>query len=99
MKQEKIQHVKRWDVFEISLSGPSNGNPFTEQTLTGVFTSEKEKTSVNGFYDEMESIQFVLCHPLKETIPISCMQILRIIPFPDHLRSILPSHKLMDQFM
>lgn len=51
MKQEKIQHVKRWDVFEISLSGPSKGNPFTEQTLTGVFTSEKEKTSVNGFYD------------------------------------------------
>ncbi|MDR3121103.1 MAG: DUF5605 domain-containing protein [Clostridiales bacterium] len=43
--------VERWDVFEYSCRGPKTGNPFTERRITGVFTSENETATVDGFYD------------------------------------------------
>lgn len=51
MEKEKVIHVKRWGMFEVSLKGPSEGNPFVEQSLTGIFTSKEESIIVNGFYD------------------------------------------------
>ena len=30
--------VERWDVFEVRVSGPKEGNPFAEQWIRGVFT-------------------------------------------------------------
>lgn len=46
-----MKYVNRWDVFEESVKGPAEGNPFTEQQITGVFTSADESVKVNGFYD------------------------------------------------
>lgn len=43
--------VERWDVYEITLEGPSEGNPFTEVRLTGLFTDGKVSHEVPGFYD------------------------------------------------
>lgn len=43
--------VNRWDVFEISLNGPSKGNPFVEQRLQGIFTGKNESIVTEGFYD------------------------------------------------
>lgn len=43
--------VERWDVFELELEGPETGNPFTEQTIEGVFQCKWETVSVTGFYD------------------------------------------------
>ena len=43
--------VERWDVFELVLEGPETGNPFTEQTIEGVFRCKWETVSVTGFYD------------------------------------------------
>lgn len=51
MAQDYPSHVRRWDVFEIVLSGTADGNPYTEQTLTGIFTSRNESKTVTGFYD------------------------------------------------
>lgn len=51
MAQDYPSHVKRWDVFEVVLNGTSEGNPYTEQTLTGIFTSRDESVTVRGFYD------------------------------------------------
>ena len=51
MGLEKVIHVNRWGVFEVSLNGTDEGNPFVEQTLTGIFTSKDESVCVNGFYD------------------------------------------------
>ena len=43
--------VKRWGVFEVSCKGVSEGNPFTERKIRGTFEGEKEKVTVDGFYD------------------------------------------------
>lgn len=46
-----MQSVKTWDYFEISLSGPSQGNPFKDITLEATFTSGNINKQVTGFYD------------------------------------------------
>ena len=46
-----MTQLERWDVFEHSLEGPSSGNPFIEQHITGRFQSEQEDVEVSGFYD------------------------------------------------
>ena len=51
MGQENPIHVNRWGVFEATINGTSEGNPFVEQTFTGIFTSKEESVFVNGFYD------------------------------------------------
>ena len=42
---------ERWGLYEIVLPGPRTGNPFTEQSLSAVFTGEDETVTVRGFYD------------------------------------------------
>lgn len=42
---------RKWQRYEITLEGPSHGNPFTEVNLTADFTSEGETLTVPGFYD------------------------------------------------
>ena len=41
----------RWGVFEVEISGPKEGNPFTEQTVTGTFRGGSECVTCDGFYD------------------------------------------------
>ncbi len=43
--------VEKWDVFEVSLPGPRDGNPFIDVELAGMFEHEGQKTTVTGFYD------------------------------------------------
>ena len=43
--------IGKWEVFEVMLSGKTGGNPFTDYTIEGVFTGEKEDVRVEGFYD------------------------------------------------
>ena len=45
------QSVKQWDIFELELTGPSNGNPFWDITLTASFTHGDSTIMINGFYD------------------------------------------------
>ena len=45
------QTVRRWDVYEVTLQGPAEGNPFAEQTLEGMFTGRDERVAAAGFYD------------------------------------------------
>lgn len=54
MEKNKIQYaeqVHRWDVFEIAISGPCDGNPFLEHCVTGIFQGDQETVSTDGFYD------------------------------------------------
>lgn len=51
MAQDYPTNVKRWDVFEVQLQGPEEGNPFLDHTLTGIFTGRNESVTVKGFYD------------------------------------------------
>ena len=43
--------VRKWDVFEISVHGASEGNPYLERTVSAVFEGSSERISVDGFYD------------------------------------------------
>lgn len=43
--------VERWDVFELTLEGPSAGNPFIDVTFGATFAAENRKIACRGFYD------------------------------------------------
>lgn len=43
--------VEQWGVFELSLTGPAEGNPFAEVELHAEFVSEQSRVRVRGFYD------------------------------------------------
>jgi hypothetical protein len=43
--------VEQWGVFELTLRGPADGNPFVDVNLTATFTQGEHKVRVSGFYD------------------------------------------------
>ena len=45
--------VPQWEVFEISLTGPDSGNPFTEVQLSARFVLGRKWVVADGFYDGM----------------------------------------------
>lgn len=45
------EKCEKWDVFEVSLNGPSEGNPFRDVSLRAVFTHKNREVKVDGFYD------------------------------------------------
>lgn len=43
--------VEQWDFFEVTLPGPSAGNPFLEVQLSARFRQGEKQVTVDGFYD------------------------------------------------
>jgi len=43
--------VEQWGIFEVSLNGPTNGNPFLDVQFSARFSNEKTNVDVSGFYD------------------------------------------------
>lgn len=43
--------IEQWDVFELSLNGPMEGNPFVDVALSAQFSCRDRVVKVNGFYD------------------------------------------------
>lgn len=43
--------VEKWRMFEITLRGNYNGNPFTDVNLKADFVNGSDTVSVSGFYD------------------------------------------------
>lgn len=48
-----MQTVNRWGTLELSFHGKTEGNPFTDYSITGTFTGANEQITVDGFYDGM----------------------------------------------
>jgi hypothetical protein len=48
---QSTNRVEQWSVFELSLKGPSSGNPFVDVQLTATFTQADHSMEVTGFYD------------------------------------------------
>ena len=42
MKYKK--QVEKWGVFEVEFQGPAEGNPFTDQEVTGTFESSVKES-------------------------------------------------------
>lgn len=51
MNENTAAMVKKWDVFEVVCEGRTDGNPFMDYTIQGIFTGEQETVRVTGFYD------------------------------------------------
>lgn len=51
MSQQAKVTVEKWGMFELSLEGTSDGNPFVEVTVTAIFQHEQKQVTVSGFYD------------------------------------------------
>jgi Domain of unknown function (DUF5060)/Domain of unknown function (DUF5605)/Protein of unknown function (DUF4038) len=45
------QSVEQWGMFEITLRGPTSGNPFTDVRLAARFSQDRDSIEVPGFYD------------------------------------------------
>ncbi|MBC8234715.1 DUF5060 domain-containing protein [bacterium] len=45
------EKVECWGIFEISMNGPENGNPFLDVQLSGQFQCKDRVMKVDGFYD------------------------------------------------
>jgi hypothetical protein len=43
--------AEQWDVFELTLNGPSHGNPFSDVELSARFTQGQRTLTAQGFYD------------------------------------------------
>jgi hypothetical protein len=43
--------IEQWGIFDLSVDGPSVGNPFLDVTLEGTFTHGDTSVTVGGFYD------------------------------------------------
>src|SRR5271170_3859087 len=43
--------VAKWEIFELSLQGPSTGNPFIEVELAATFVRGTRSVVADGFYD------------------------------------------------
>ena len=43
--------VEKWGVFELTINGPTHGNPFTDVTLSAKFTNGNRIYTPEGFYD------------------------------------------------
>ena len=46
-----MAEVERWDVFELRLEGPTDGNPYVDVAFGAVFSQGHRRISVDGFYD------------------------------------------------
>ncbi len=43
--------VEKWDIFELDLKGPSEGNPYLDIKLSAIFSKGNQEVKVDGFYD------------------------------------------------
>jgi len=43
--------VSKWGVFEVTCQGRTDGNPFTDYQIEGMFSGSQETVHVDGFYD------------------------------------------------
>ena len=48
---EAAASVEQWEVFEVALKGPTDGNPFADVTFSARFTQGSISKDVAGFYD------------------------------------------------
>ena len=49
--QQKTDSVEKWGMYEVTLNGPSTGNPFVGIELSAVFTNGEQTFEPDGFYD------------------------------------------------
>lgn len=46
-----VAEIQRWGMYEVSINGKSDKNPFVDYDIQGIFRGKNETVKVNGFYD------------------------------------------------
>jgi hypothetical protein len=46
-----VESTEKWDIFEISINGPSKGNPYKDVQLKATFSHGNKTIEIHGFYD------------------------------------------------
>src|SRR5262245_30318133 len=59
--------VEQWDVFELSLNGPSDGNPFVDVKLSAKVTRDGQAIECRGFYYG-DGMYRILLSPLQQGV-------------------------------
>jgi hypothetical protein len=49
--EARATEVEQWGLYEITLNGPAEGNPFLDVSLSARFSRGEQTAEVNGFYD------------------------------------------------
>ncbi|MDX1285939.1 MAG: DUF5060 domain-containing protein, partial [Draconibacterium sp.] len=49
--EQDYSPVEKWEVFELELTGPSDGNPYMDIDLKATFTQGEKSFTIPGFYD------------------------------------------------
>ena len=49
MKLNYAKTIEKWGIFEVTVSGPKEGNPFCDQWIKGTFCCKNEKKTVVWF--------------------------------------------------
>ena len=57
--------TEKWKTFELTMKGPTQGNPFKDVKLSGKFINNNDTIAVNGFYDG-EGVYKIRFMPQKE---------------------------------
>ena len=47
----KKEVVEKWGIFEFAEKGKTEGNPFVDYNIQGIFSHKNESVTVDGFYD------------------------------------------------
>src|SRR5262245_20585913 len=47
----RAAEAEQWGLFELTLRGPADGNPFVDVEFSATFTKDSRAVRVNGFYD------------------------------------------------
>lgn len=57
------RYTERWGLFELSVKGTSEGNPFTERRIRAQFSHPLQTVTVDGFYDGdgIYKVRFMPC--------------------------------------
>jgi len=50
-RESSARNVEKWGIFELTLNGPSKGNPFVDVRLAASFKFRNRTVEVGGFYD------------------------------------------------
>ena len=48
---ENLPQVEQWGVYELSFTGPSDGNPYMDHEISAIFVNGDLRVEVPGFYD------------------------------------------------
>ena len=91
--------IPKWDIQEVTVNGPQEGNPFTDHWIRGCFRGKSETVEAEGFYDGRGVTWFVSCPPLRENTGLRSGRISWRKRNEEAFRCFLPKREITGPFV